>query len=65
MQFLPEREKRKMTMYRYIMSSARAASRSDERRNFVTTSKRLDVGDSMVMDGILWFVDEILGKEEI
>lgn len=54
-----------MTMYQYIMSSARAASRSDERRNLVTTSKRLDVGDSMVMDGILWFVDEILGKEEI
>ena len=64
MQFLPERE-RKMTMYRYVMSSARAASRSDERRNLVTTSKQLDVGESMVMDGILWFVDEIIGKEEI
>ncbi len=54
-----------MTMYRYIMSSSRAASRSDERKNIVTSSKRLDVGDSMVMDGILWFVDEILGKVEI
>jgi hypothetical protein len=44
----------------YIMSSERAYRRNDESRNMITTPLLLDIGDSIELDGIKWYVDEIV-----
>ena len=45
---------------RYIISSIRAYERHDELRVELTSSKDMKVGDSIVMDGLLWFVEDVL-----
>ena len=51
-----------MAKYRakYIISSERANRRSDEYRNEFYTNQILDVGDSIELDGLTWYVDEIV-----
>lgn len=44
----------------YIMSSERAYRRNDESRNMITTPLLLYVGDYITLDGIKWYVDEIV-----
>lgn len=49
-----------MEKRKYLMSSERAAFRSDERDNVIDTTKELDVGDAIILDGIFWYVTEVL-----
>lgn len=51
-----------MTEYKheYIMSSERAYRRNDEERNTIYSNKVLQVGDVIWLDGIRWFVDEVI-----
>lgn len=48
----------------YIVSSERASRRSDEDHVIIRTNRILDVGDSFEMDGLTWYVDEILSDSD-
>ena len=48
-----------MQKYAYIMSSERSGTYQDEQRNTVFSSKILRVGESIVLDGLKWTVDEV------
>ena len=50
------------TNYRakYIISSERANRRSDEYRIEFYTNRILEVGDSIELDGLTWYVDEVV-----
>lgn len=49
-----------MKKHEYIMSSERCWRRSDEVENTVYSDKELKVGDCIVMDGLKWFVVEVV-----
>lgn len=49
-----------MRKHEYIMSSERCLTRSDEMENHVYTDTELKVGDYVTMDGIRWFVVEVV-----
>ncbi len=42
--------------HEYIMTSERAYRRDDEYENHIYSDRELEVGDTMVMDGLVWFV---------
>ena len=44
----------------YIITSERAAHRSDEYRNTLYSNKILNVGDTIILDGLTWTVDEVV-----
>ena len=44
----------------YIMSSERAYRRNDESKNMITTPLLLNIGDYIELDGIKWYVEEIV-----
>ena len=54
--------KNNTTNYRakYIISSERASRRSDEYRIEFYTNRILEVGDSIELDGLTWYVDEVV-----
>lgn len=45
---------------KYIITSERANVRNDERRNELYTNRILDVGDTVILDGLTWYVDEVV-----
>lgn len=47
-------------MKKYLISSERANRRHDERDNVFTTTKELEVGEMVILDGLCWFVTEKL-----
>jgi len=51
-----------MANYRakYIISSERANRRNEEYRNELYSNRILEVGDSIELDGIIWYVDEVV-----
>jgi len=49
---------------KYIISSERANTRSDEYRNELNSNKILNVGDNIVLDGLTWYVDEIVSDAD-
>lgn len=51
-----------MQKYRahYIITSARAYRRNDEYRNDLYSNRILNVGDTIILDGLEWTVDEIV-----
>lgn len=44
----------------YIITSERAYRRNDEYRNKLCSNKILNVGDTIVLDGLKWTVDAIV-----
>jgi hypothetical protein len=42
----------------YVITSERAAYRSDERRNELFSNRTLEVGDTITLDGLEWTVEE-------
>lgn len=44
----------------YIITSERASRRNDEYRNEFYSNKILNVGDTIVLDGLMWTVDEVV-----
>lgn len=44
----------------YIITSIRADRRADEYRNKLYSDKVLNVGDAIELDGLLWFVEEVV-----
>ena len=49
----------------YINTSERAYRRNDEYRNDFYSPKTYNVGDIVILDGLTWTVDEVVGKEEV
>ena len=51
-----------MNKYRahYIITSERAFRRNDEYRNDLYSNRILNVGDTIILDGLRWTVDEIV-----
>ena len=45
---------------KYIITSERADRRADEYRNELYSNRILNVGDSIVLDGLTWTVDEVV-----
>ena len=45
---------------KYIITSERAYRRNDEYRNELYSNKILNVGDTIVLDGLKWTVDEVV-----
>ena len=45
---------------KYIISSIRANRRSDEYRVEFYTNRILEAGDSIELDGLTWYVDEVV-----
>ena len=48
----------------YIITSERAERRNDEYRNDLYSNKILNVGDTVILDGLEWTVDEIISDED-
>lgn len=48
----------------YIITSERASRRNDEYRNDLYSNRILDVGDTIILDGLQWTVDEIISDED-
>ena len=46
-------------MHRYIISSERAWRRNDEYRNEFETTLQLEVDETVELDGLLWYVEEV------
>lgn len=44
----------------YIITSERAYERNDEWENELHTNRELSVGDTIVLDGLLWTVVDIV-----
>ena len=44
----------------YIITSERADRRNDEYRNDLYSNRILNVGDTIVLDGLVWTVDEVV-----
>ena len=56
----PGKEKKmKEFKYVYIISSERAYRRNDEYRNELYSNEERKVGDTVVLDGLKWRVEEI------
>ena len=49
---------------KYIVSSERSNRRSDEDHVELYSDKILDVGDSFEMDGLTWYVDEVVSDPD-
>ena len=47
-------------MHVYIISSERANRRNDEFQNELHTKRELEVGDVIQLDGLNWFVEEVI-----
>lgn len=45
----------------YIITSERAYRRNDEYRNELRSNKEYQVGDIIILDGLEWFVEEVIG----
>ena len=54
-----------MNKTHYIITSERAYRRNDEYRNDFYSPRTYDVGDTIILDGLVWTVDEVVGKEEV
>ena len=48
----------------YIITSERAQSRNDEYRNDLYSNRILNVGDTVILDGLVWVVDEIVSDAD-
>ena len=48
----------------YIITSARAERRNDEYRNDLFSNRILNVGDTIILDGLQWTVDEIVSDAD-
>ena len=44
----------------YIITSVRAYRRNDEYRNDFYSNRILNVGDTIILDGLEWTVDEVV-----
>lgn len=44
--------------HQYIMTSERR--HSDEIENVIYSNKELEVGDYIILDGLRWYVDEVI-----
>ena len=51
-------------MHVYIITSERAAKRSDEYRNTLYSENEYSVGDIVTLDGLKWTVEDIVVEEE-
>ena len=49
-----------MNRAHYIITSERAYRRNDEYRNDFYSNAILNVGDTIILDGLVWTVDEIV-----
>ena len=49
----------------YIITSERAYRRNDEYRNDFYSPRTYAVGDTVILDGLVWIIDEVIGKEEV
>lgn len=47
-------------MKKYLISSVRSDRRNDEKDNVFNTIRELKVGDTIILDGLKWFVTAIL-----
>lgn len=47
--------------HKYLISSERAMFRNDEYRNELRSNKVYEVGDTLVLDGLVWYVEMVLG----
>ena len=48
----------------YIITSERAYRRNDEYRNDFYSNRILNVGDTIILDGLEWTVDEIVSDAD-
>ena len=48
----------------YIITSERASRRNDEYRNDLFSNRILNVGDTIILDGLQWTVDEIVSDAD-
>lgn len=46
--------------HEYIITSIRAYRRSDESRNRLYSDHEYKVGEEIVLDGLIWIVDEVI-----
>lgn len=46
----------------YLITSERSHRRSDERDNLFTTTTDYNVGDVIILDGLMWKVTKVLKK---
>lgn len=44
----------------YIITSERAYRRNDEYRNELRSNKEYQVGDTIILDGLAWVVEEVV-----